>query len=132
MHLQTKVLYNDIPKLSIDRFAAYHLYYREIPWTTECAYNPLLLQQLSQLSSLFDNWSNCIIKFGTYHSYYKDKTIGNPIWTFVYVANYFQFLCYWSNFSATFFLAYNSSTYITELSMGKLSKTSLHLFSNLF
>lgn len=54
------------------------------------------------------------MSFATYHPHYNDKTIGNPIQTFVYIVNRFYFLNYWSNLSADSFLTHDINIYTTK------------------
>lgn len=113
-YLPTKVLNDNMLELSTNRFATYLLHYKKIPGMTKCVYNLLFLQSLLKQSFLLGDLSNCIIKFATYHLQYNNKAVGDLIQTFVYVANYLYFLCYWSNLLAAFFFTHDSNAYIAQ------------------
>lgn len=104
---------------------------------TKSTYNHFLFQPLPKLLSppniLFDYIIKVII---AYHLYYKNKFIGNLTWSFVYIINFFHFLCNLGNLLIVSLLIYNNNAYITKLSSvtkkKELQRTLLYLISCLF
>lgn len=94
-------------------FAIYYPYYKEKSGMTESAHNPFFIQPLPKLILLPNALSDSIIKFATYHPYYKYIFISNQNQTFVYIASclYFRYwLDNWSsldNFLTTSLFAYD-------------------------
>lgn len=121
-----------MPETSNHIFAIYHLHYKKKLEMTKSTYSPSLLRSLLKLISLLGILSDCVVKFATHHSHYKD-IVNNPTRTFACVTNYPSFLCGWSNLLAAIF-AYNSDACTTKpgLSMkkGEPPKTSLYLLSH--
>lgn len=139
-----------LPDLLFDyiiNFVSHHLYYKEKSGIVKTIYNSFL-RSLFKLILLLSILSHYIIKimnllynildagkywFAIYHLHYKDKFVDNLTWAFICATNCLYFLRNQSNFSATFFFAYDSSTYTAKLSLvtrkRELQKISLHFFS---
>lgn len=124
-----------MPKASINRFIIYYLYYKEKSKIIEFIYNSFFWPLLKFLS-LSGTSSDYIVKFTIHHLYYKDKLVGNLTWSFIYIANFFHFLCNLGNISAAFLLTCNDSTCIIELGLvtkkSKSLKTFLYLIFHIF
>lgn len=122
----TKLLYSLIK--ASHYWAIYYLYYKKKLKMTKSAYISLLVWLPAKLLSLPSNWSNNIVKFGTYYLHYNDKVITNPIQTLN-----LYFLSNFGNFLTIFpILASNSRAYNIELGLitkkGKLPRIFLSFF----
>ena len=66
-----------MPKISINYFAIYYLYYKKKLIIIEFIYNFFLFLSHSKLILPFGILFKYIIKFAIYYLYYKDKFINN-------------------------------------------------------
>lgn len=97
---------------------------------TEFANDSLFLWLSTKLLSLPSTSSNCIVKFATHYSYYKDELVSNPTWTFFHTANYFLYSL--SNLLAISFLDCDRSIYTILLSLATKNKELLRIGLYLF
>ena len=130
-----KVLH-DVLEVSTNHSATYHLHHKEKPGIIESAHKTFLLRPFPKLLLLRNTFFACVVEFTTHHWYYKDKLVGNPTWTFVYIANYLYFFSGWNNLSTASLFGHNNGAYTNEPSLvtkkRELPKTPLHLVSDTF
>ena len=131
-----KLLY-DVPEVSVNCFAAYHLYYKKN--IIDSAYDPFLFRLLPKLLLLPDVLSDYAVKFATYHPHYKETIVSNSTWTFVCTTDCLYFSYDWSNFfsygwnnlSTAFYLAHIDGFCTAEPGLvtkkGELPRTFIYL-----
>lgn len=102
---------------------------------TECVQNPFLFSPLFQLLLRPIDLSDSVVQFAAHHPYYKDKLMGNLIWSFICAANQLYFLFNLRNLLAVSLIAYNSDICIAKLGLVNKKEESprtLIYFSNFF